>query len=175
MDLVHAVGLLSFDSFLIADGNSDWPDLVFDSRVEIWLGRRNENPKRGHPAKCSSQNSSRRDKFEVSLEGALPCVALGNQSFQTGTIRFLPAGLKFGWGGEMKMKNPKRGHPARCVCCEPRRAGRGGQSCAYEAPGMAHGDVDMPDVHDVSNFIVQPSKFCWVTKFICTRVISSSS
>ena len=47
----------------------------------------------------------------------------------------------------MKMKNPKRGHPARCVCCEPRRAGRGGQSCAYEAPGMAHGDADMPDVH----------------------------
>ena len=46
----------------------------------------------------------------------------------------------------MKMKNPKRGHPARCVCCEPRRAGRGGQSCANEAPGMAHGDVDMPDV-----------------------------
>ena len=45
------------------------------------------------------------------------------------------------------MKNPKRGHPARCVCCEPRRAGRGGQSCAYEAPGMAHGDVDMSDVH----------------------------
>ena len=34
---------------------------------------------------------------------------------------------------------------------EPRRARRNGQSCAYEAPGMAHGDVDMPDVHDVSN------------------------
>ena len=30
---------------------------------------------------------------------------------------------------------------------EPRRARRNGQSCAYEAPGMAHGDVDMPDVH----------------------------
>ena len=34
---------------------------------------------------------------------------------------------------------------------EPRRARRNGQSCAYEAPGMAHGDVDMPDVHEVSN------------------------
>ena len=34
-----------------------------------------------------------------------------------------------------------------CHWCEPRRAERGGQSCAYEAPGMAHGDVDMPDVH----------------------------
>ena len=33
------------------------------------------------------------------------------------------------------------------VWCEPRRAERGGQSCAYEAPGMAHGDVDMSDVH----------------------------
>ena len=66
---------------------------------------------------------------------------------QTGPIRFSPAGLKFSWGGEMKMKNPKRGHPARCVCCEPRRAGRGGQSCAYEAPGMTHDDTNMPDVH----------------------------
>ena len=25
--------------------------------------------------------------------------------------------------------------------------GAGGQACAYEAPGMAHGDVDMSDVH----------------------------
>ena len=33
------------------------------------------------------------------------------------------------------------------VWCEPRRAERGGQSCAYEAPGMAHGDVDISDVH----------------------------
>ena len=34
-----------------------------------------------------------------------------------------------------------------CHWCEPRRAERGGQSCAYEAQGMAHGDVDMSDVH----------------------------
>ena len=71
------------------------------------------------------------------------------QTFQTGPIRFSPAGLNFGWDCEMKMKNPKRVHPAWCDAVQrgPRRAGRGGQSCAYETPGMGHGDVDMPDVH----------------------------
>ena len=59
-------------------------------------------------------------------------------------IRFSPAGLKFGWGGEMKIR---KGGTRPGVWCEPRRAERGGQSCAYEAPGMAHGDADMPDVH----------------------------
>ena len=35
------------------------------------------------------------------------------------------------------------------VCAAEGRAQRalGGQACAYEAPGMAHGDVDMSDVH----------------------------
>ena len=34
------------------------------------------------------------------------------QTFQTGPIRFWPDGLNFGWDCEMKMKNPKRVHPA---------------------------------------------------------------
>ena len=32
-------------------------------------------------------------------------------------------------------------------CVPPQRAGRGGQACAYDSPGMAHGDVDMSEVH----------------------------
>ena len=59
-------------------------------------------------------------------------------------FQFSPVGLNCFWGREMKIR---KGGTRPGVWCEPRRAERGGQSCAYEAPGMAHGDVDISDVH----------------------------
>ena len=59
-------------------------------------------------------------------------------------FQFSPVGLNCFWGREMKIR---KGGTRPGVWCEPRRAERGGQSCAYQAPGMAHGDVDISDVH----------------------------
>ena len=103
---------------------------------------------------------------------------------QTGPIRFSLVGLKFGWGGQRKIR---KGGTRPGVWCEPRRAGRGGQSCAFEAPGMTHGDVDMPDVHVDSRAVDRRTSRCQWTmrstplhrsevhqaKFMCSLLLSN--